>query len=50
MTDDLTPRGFRTTPGTEDWRVLSEGGAAFLKVEGTEAEGWKVTGLSFMAD
>ncbi len=37
MTDDLTPRGFRTTPGTEDWRVLSEGGAAFFRTTDLEA-------------
>ena len=40
----------RTDPGVPVCAYSYEGGAAFLKVEGTEAEGWKVTGLSFTAD
>jgi hypothetical protein len=40
----------RTNPGVPVCAYSYEGGAAFLKVEGTEAEGWKVTGLSFTAD
>ena len=40
----------RTDPGVPVCAYTYEGGAAFLKIEGTEAEGWKVTGLSFTAD
>jgi len=40
----------RSDPGVPVCAYTYEGGAAFLKVEGTEAEGWKVTGLSFTAD
>jgi leucyl aminopeptidase (aminopeptidase T) len=40
----------RTDPGIPVCAYTYEGGAAFLKVEGTEAEGWKVTGLEFVAD
>ena len=40
----------RTDPGVPVCAYSYEGGAAFLTVEGTEAEGWKVTGLSFTAD
>jgi hypothetical protein len=40
----------RTDPGIPVCAYTYEGGAAFLKVEGTEAEGWKVTALDFRAD
>lgn len=40
----------RTDPGVPVCAYTYEGGAAFLTVEGTEAEGWKVTGLEFVAD
>ena len=40
----------RTDPGVPVCAYSYEGGAAFLTVEGTEAEGWKVTKLGFMAD
>lgn len=40
----------RTDPGVPVCAYSYEGGAAFLTVEGTEAEGWKVTGLRFQAD
>lgn len=40
----------RTDPGIPVCAYSYEGGAAFLTVEGTEAEGWKVTGLEFRAD
>jgi hypothetical protein len=40
----------RTDPGIPVCAYSYEGGAAFLTIEGTEAEGWKVTGLRFQAD
>ena len=40
----------RTDPGVPVCAYSYEGGAAFLTVEGSEAEGWKVTGLRFLAD
>ncbi len=40
----------RSDPGVPVCAYSYEGGAAFLTVEGTEAEGWKVTDLEFMAD
>ncbi len=40
----------RSDPGVPVCAYTYEGGAAFLTVEGTEAAGWKVTGLDFRAD
>jgi len=40
----------RTDPGIPVCAYTYEGGAAFLTVEGTEAEGWKVTRLELRAD
>jgi hypothetical protein len=40
----------RTDPGVPVCAYSYEGGAAFLTVEGTEASGWKVTRLEFLAD
>jgi hypothetical protein len=40
----------RTDPGVPICSYSYEGGAAQLKVEGTEAAGWKVTAVSYIAD
>jgi hypothetical protein len=40
----------RTDPGVPICSYSYEGGAVRLKIEGTEAAGWKVTNVSYIAD
>jgi len=40
----------RTDPDVPVCAYSYEGGAAFLTTEGSDADGWKVTGLDYLAD
>lgn len=50
MSERISPKEFHQAEGTQDWRVLSEGGCALFKTESMAAAAKFVSAISGLAD